>query len=1311
MKHTVLRVVLSVILAATAGVAGAFAQGSAASSLSGTVTDSSGAVIPGASVVAKHNATGVAYNTVTNDAGAFSLPALSTGAYTVTVSLQGFKTVVLNDVILEAARPTSVRATIELGSLQETVTVEGASPIVQTQASAVSTTLNVESVQNLPITSRNVLDIVPFLPGVNTPGGNRDSTVYGLPQSAINITLDGVNVQDNTLKTTDGFFTIVQPRIDAIEEVTVTTAAQGADGAGQGAVQIQFVTKSGTNEYHGSGYYYYRNDALNSNTWFNKVKGEPKPELLQRQPGVRVGGPLSIPGLFDGRDRAFFFVNYEELRQPSTVSRSNRFILSTLAQQGIFRYRAAGGLRQVDLLALAAANGQTATFDPIISRLLGDIRNATGQTGVVEDLPDPNQQRYSQQVPTEAKNRYPTVRLDLNVTQNHRLSGVFNYHTFLSAPDTLNNREPRFPGFPSTGTQSSSRRQFSGALRSTLGQSIVNEFRVGYSGAPVFFFKELDTAMWAGPPVADQGGFYLNMENSLGITNASLGPTPSSRDANTVLIENTLNWLKGRHSIRLGGSFTQADIWLKNQNLVPELRFNVVTGDPASSMFTTANFPGAAATDLTRAQQLYNILTGRVSEVMGNARIDEETGQYTYLGASIQRARMRDFGFYAQDYWRMRPNLSLNFGLRYELQLPFYALNNSYSTATINDLCGVSGADGDTSCNLFQPGNTPGQRPLFINLPEGESVYETDWNNFAPSVGFNWNPTAQSGWLKHLFGEEGDTAISAGFAQTFNRNGLSDFTNVFQNNPGVQITVDRNQGLNNLGPLPLLFRDAARLAPPPFASSPEYPLSDAVTQDVNIFVSNLQVPWSQSWQIGIERAIGQTPMSIGARYIGTRSGNLWLERNYNEINVTENGFLQEFRLAQQNLQANIAAGRGANFRYFGPGTGTAPLPIYLAYFAGMAAGQAGNPANYSSSFFADNTFLNPLARFNPQPYVAANALDDTAARRTNAQRAGLPTNFLLANPDLLGGARLTSSDDKTHYNALVLEFKRRMSDGLQLQSSYVYGKTAASSYFSFRQPSQYRRDAFGEGEVTHGFKGTWLYQLPFGRDQRFGSGVNPVVNGVIGGWSLAGTWRLQSGRLIDFGNVRMVGFNENDLRDMYKLRIDSNNRVWMLPQEVIDNTVAAFSTSATSPTGYGPLGAPTGRYFAPANGPDCVEVDHDGDGLNNNGPTNTTLPGGPGNVSDEFGLCGTGSLVVTGPMFQSYDLSVMKQIRLGGNMNAEIRFEILNAFNSTNYIPVGLGSNGPNNQGNPNNSAWYEVTELTGTQTARTTQLVFRLNW
>src|SRR5262249_54352961 len=169
------------------------------------------------------------------------------------------------------------------------------------------------------------------------PAGNRDATINGLPRGSINITLDGVNVQDNTLRSTDGFFAIVSPRLDAIEEVTLTSATQGAGDAGQGAVQVKFVTRSGTNNFTGSGYYYGRRDALNANTWFNNRAGTAKAKLVQNQQGVRVGGPIDIPGLFDGHNKAFFFLNWEEVRQPNEVSR-DRTLLNAAAMAGKFTW-------------------------------------------------------------------------------------------------------------------------------------------------------------------------------------------------------------------------------------------------------------------------------------------------------------------------------------------------------------------------------------------------------------------------------------------------------------------------------------------------------------------------------------------------------------------------------------------------------------------------------------------------------------------------------------------------------------------------------------------------------------------------------------------------------------------------------------------------------------------------------------------------------------------------------------------------------------------------------------------------------------
>ena len=195
---------ITAIVMATA--TSALAQGATTASITGIVQDAQGGAVPGATVVIKNNGTNATISTVSNEQGTFTAPSVDPGTYTITVSLMGFKTAVLNGVVVSAQVPANVRARLEVGGLEEMVVVTGASEIVQTTASAVATTLNLTQISNLPLVSRNALDFITFLPGVNTPGGNRDSTVNGLPQSAINITVDGMSVQDNHLKTGDGFF-------------------------------------------------------------------------------------------------------------------------------------------------------------------------------------------------------------------------------------------------------------------------------------------------------------------------------------------------------------------------------------------------------------------------------------------------------------------------------------------------------------------------------------------------------------------------------------------------------------------------------------------------------------------------------------------------------------------------------------------------------------------------------------------------------------------------------------------------------------------------------------------------------------------------------------------------------------------------------------------------------------------------------------------------------------------------------------------------------------------------------------------------
>src|SRR5512140_964176 len=346
------RSVLAIVVVVLLTMAGslAYGQGGATtSSLTGVVVDSSGGVIPGADIVAKNNATAGEFRSVSDATGTFTLPALPPGAYTVTISLMGFKTVVLPDVQLIAAQPARVKVTLEVGQLQETVTVTGATEIVQAETAAVATTLSTKQISSVPLPTRNTLDFVAALPGVNVTSSIRGATVMGLQASATNITIDGINVQDNYLKSSDGFFARISPRMDAVEEVSVSTANPGAESAGQGAVQIRFVTRSGTNKFQGSAYEYMRRPSFNSNYWFNIRDGLPKEQVKLDTYGGRVGGPVK-------KDKLFFFFNYEESRQPGSVSRT-RTMLTANASAGNFTWnstRASAGA--------AVCNGTTCTI-------------------------------------------------------------------------------------------------------------------------------------------------------------------------------------------------------------------------------------------------------------------------------------------------------------------------------------------------------------------------------------------------------------------------------------------------------------------------------------------------------------------------------------------------------------------------------------------------------------------------------------------------------------------------------------------------------------------------------------------------------------------------------------------------------------------------------------------------------------------------------------------------------------------------------------------------------------------------------------
>lgn len=298
------------------------AQGTTGS-IAGTVVDSNGAVVPNAAIAVKGVA-GQEFNATTSDNGTFNIPAVQNGFYTVTITANGFKTSVVSNVKVDVGTPATVDVALEIGGVGETVEIVSGGEVLQTQTATIATNIQGRQITETPAASRDALDLVALLPGTASVGAPRRSSVNGLPKGSLSITIDGVDVQDNLLRSSDGFFTYVRPRVDAIEEVTVSTAAGGADSGGDGAVQIKFVTRRGTNNYNGGVFWQHRNSALNAAYWYNNRDLKPLPgddkaprnKVILNQYGGRFGGPIpflgfgeGVPVFNSGKDKRFFFVN------------------------------------------------------------------------------------------------------------------------------------------------------------------------------------------------------------------------------------------------------------------------------------------------------------------------------------------------------------------------------------------------------------------------------------------------------------------------------------------------------------------------------------------------------------------------------------------------------------------------------------------------------------------------------------------------------------------------------------------------------------------------------------------------------------------------------------------------------------------------------------------------------------------------------------------------------------------------------------------------------------------------------------------
>jgi len=1364
MKNLLFKFLLVSVAVAVFGLP-AYGQLAPTGSITGTIMDPQGAVVPNASITAKNKATGEERTATSVDSGVFKIPAVPSGVYNVTVEVKGFKKTQVTDVKVDVATPSTVNVTLEVGTTQETVTIVGGGEVIQSQSATIGTTLTGRQITDIPTASRDALDLVLALPGTTTVGRPRQSSVNGLPKGALNITLDGINVQDNLLKSNDGFFTYIRPRTDAISEVTTSTSNPGAESSGEGAFQIKFVTQGGGNQYHGGGYWYYRTPGLNANYWFNNrdlppdpISGKaPRTDIILNQPGFKIGGPISIPGLFNGKDKAFFFFNYEEYRLPESTLRT-RNVLSTAAQSGLYRFFSATDvanppvtnpptapalnttcvtaptgsvakfLCSTDVFARAAAAGLAfSTPDPTVGALLTSIRGASPgfkATG------DPNIETTTFINKGGQLRRFPTVRLDFNLTKKHHIENIWNYQQFGGVVDFLNGVDPAFPGFPNHGSQTSIRFSDSMAWRWTVSNNIVNEARYGIVGGTVLFFGEVAPSQFA-----NQGGFDLQISsfNSGGgaLQNATVTRAPSRRNSPVREFSDNLSWIKGNHSFNFGATATRIAFWQQAFTVVPQVSFAISTTLDTAPITAFNSLP---ATQVNNAAQLYNTLAGRLSAFNGNARLSEDTNKYTYLGDLISRAHSLEWGGYGQDTWRIRPNVTLTLGLRYERQVPIQADNQVYAGASYADLFGESGAN-----NIFKPGTLSGSHTAYTLFAPGTKAYN-ETGIFLPSFGFTWSPNFTHGFLHKLGGESGETVLRGGFSMASVREGTNVFQAVVGANPGGTLTASRTLTLTNL-PVGSYLRQNLNSNPGVctapntpvacFPATPTYPNNGLLTDSVNAFDPNLKIGYVESWSLGIQREFRKDNV-FEVRYVGNRGHKLWRQVDLNEINIIENGIFNEFQLAQRNLVANLAAGRGANFRYFGAGTGTNPLPILLGYFQGPTFGgnpiNPNDPAQYTNSNFASTTFTTPLNPLAAQPLLFGFNLASSAfdSRRTPLGQAcfGLtgctgtgqfPYNHIVVNQGKRSDPFLVNNTGQSWYDALTLEFRRRLSKGLLVQSNYTFGKTLSNTYASsssvFDQPVTLRNLWLKKGvatfDIRQAFKTNFIYELPFGKGKMFMSDAHGLTEKLVGGWGFNGNIRIQSGIPFNFAapngiltlagnqqnnsNVQLIGMTYKDLQRAVGVYRDPDGFVYLLPKDIRENTFKAFSVGlgATGPTYT--QGTPVGRYIAPA-------------GLNCN--------------QAFFGQCGYANLVLHGPAFFRFDLAMAKKIRFSENINLELRMEFLNAFNNINFQP-GAAGNDVNTLGSLNPpsttfgrmTAAYQDLSTTNDPGGRVGQVVVRLNF
>lgn len=1182
------------VLAACEG--SAFAQ-VPTGSIVGAVDDAQHLPIADASVILTNEGTNVQYTTASTSLGVFEFTQLQEGVYRLEVSKPAFRNVSAIGIKLDTGTQYSLPPIImQIGPLTQTITVEAGASLVQSTSAELNDTVERKQIDQLPFLDRNPLKLLGLEPGV-AQNGESSTVINGQRTSFGNVTLDGINIQDNLVRSNDLDFLPNRLVMGQVDEFSVATENAGPQ-AGLGSSQVSFVTPSGTNIWHGEGFWYYRSDAMAANDWFNDANGLPKPNLLQNQGGANVGGPIL-------KNRLFVYGWYELLRFRQSVPRSFA-VLTPDARNGIFTWVPTCGGNgqpacpsgvtpgQPQKVSLFRPSGLRSGFgvDPFIATLLTRLPTTINNSSVGDGLNTGgltfNQRNNS------TRDNYG-FRLDWNASAHHSFAGTWAWNRDAIDRGDLNGGIYQVP----VVTNNDSAKFLSIAWRWSPRASFTNELRAGFNLTPTNFLTSQGFSQ----------GFTLA---NLLFSNPDSTFLPQGREGKVYSWQDNATYIRGNHLFSAGVlSQRIAEHSFESGGTIEQLNLGISVFNPNglhTSDFTSKG--GISANDLATANALFTSLAGILLSAQQSFNITSRTSGFV-PGAPLARDfTLNDYAWYAGDSWRLRKNLTLNYGVRWEYVGRFNESNGLLLLPVIRS--------GQTAANTLLTDAT-------LNFAgSGQPLYAKDLDNFAPHVSLAWDPWGN-----------GKTAVRAGYSIYY----VNDEAIAAAGNAGGAISngaVVLNAGLSATDfffpPVTSTISSGRPTITTPTFQVPRK-FSDNQKQ-LGTFGSNgsavdpnFRTPYVQQWNLTVQRDLGwRTSLSVS--YVGNRAIKLYREINLNQVLILPNGFLDDFNRARSNGFANLAAGRGFDPRC--DFAGCQPLTVFPQLAFGGALGS---------------------------PFVEGLIEQGQAGELVNQYHiVGFDGNVPLVPNPVLFAADFLQNGAYSDYNAGVVEVRRRFGRGLYLQANYTWSKVLTDSNGAAVAQSgldAYRFDAYldnarpglekarAQFDLTHAFKANFLYELPVGTAHRLKPSA-AWLNRIVSGWNVSSLFTWQSGA--PFSILSDRGTLNSAFSSFFKNTASSTST----DQQVAQSVGLFFQNGkvyAIDPRLIGPNGK-----AAPIDALTCTPI-VSGGFCNPN-------PGTVGNL---------GRNAFDGPAFFDWDFSLIKQTNVTERMRVEYRAVFTNFLNHPSF--------------------------------------------